>query len=308
MSILTARDISLELDDKAQARRKDPKVVYGIPWPWKGMNILTGGIQPGEMAILMARPGKGKTAFMCQVAIDVARWVKENEPKQCVRLVICESSAYAIQMRMACAMAGVSQRKVRSGHLSNEQYTRFRKALDELARLPIEYLEPESLAQTRHFIREGRLTTNEPTGLKTAWWAVDYLQIHPYIPDKDLGLYQMTTKLSNAFRELAKQVAPGLVLSQMSRAIDNPNRKDKNPQLSDLRESGAIEQDASLVIAPMKDTDDVAVPEPLSNAPVPGCLRILKHRNGPLGDVPVEWFPMLMRYEDRSTGWSEEAA
>lgn len=290
---VTARDVGVKLYRRMQERVADPRLIWGIPWGFAGLDQMTGGIQREEMSIVMARPGVGKSFFMGQVGLNVARWLLTDEgrkrfPDHVVRLVLCEMSAESFQDRMVCGLAKLQARRVRAGRLNAQQQQQYVDAVSTIAKLPIEYLDaPTGFEATERFITEGS---------PCAWWGVDYIGIHP---SRELDPYRRVTALAQGFRRLAREVAPGLVLSQMSRACEK--REDKRPMLSDLRESGALEQEASGVVGGLYREDIyVKVPDEDRLLPRPAELLVLKQRNGPIGTVPLIWVPAM-------PGWVDEA-
>lgn len=283
-------------------RAKSPAKVWGLPWGFPGLDEITGGMHTGNngLAILMARPGVGKSFFLGQVAVSVARYLLTDEgqqryPDRAVKLVLAEMTAESFQERMVCAMAGVSQRNVRSGFLTPAQRRLYEDAARELVNLPIEYLDDSTcFADTRRFLlREGQ---------DMAFFGVDYLGIHPgsgnhYVDNDD---YKRVNFLSAGFREITKSVAPGLVLAQMNRNVESSTRKDKRPMLSDIRDSGKVEQDAGVIMGLYRPDLYLDVPDSEKRRPKPAELTVIKHRNGPLGTVELLWCPDMPGFTDIS--------
>ena len=293
---LTVEQVSRDLVKRARDRAADPRKIWGIPWGFAGVDALTGGIHSEEMTVMMARPGVGKTQLMGQFALNVAEYLLTPEgkrlyPNQVVKLVLCEMSAASFQQRIVCYRAKVGQRKVREGTLSREGLARYEEAAESIAHLPIEYLDtPSSLEDTQQWVT---------TGKKTAWWAVDYIGIHPGGPKLDAqSQYIRVTALSKAFREVCKYHAPGLILSQMNRDIEK--REDPRPRLSDLRDAGTVEQDAWNVMGLHRDDALSAISIEDQDREKPASLYIIKHRNGPLGIVELSWVPRSGAYMDVS--------
>ena len=293
---LTVEQVSRDLVKQARERAADPKTIWGIPWGFPGLDALTGGIHREEMTVLMARPGVGKTAMMGQVALQVAEWLqtpegKREHPGEVVKLVLCEMSALSFQQRILCYKAKVSSRRVREGRMTPEKQRDYEVAAEAIAGLPIEYLDhPSSLEETLRWLE---------TGNKPAWFAVDYIGIHPLGPKfAGVGQWQKVTTLSQGFREVCKSLAPGLVLAQMNR--DFSKRQDPRPQLVDLRDSGSLEQDAWNVLALHREDALYAVNSEDMNRPKDATLFVLKHRNGPLGPVEMKWIPLAGAYVDVS--------
>jgi replicative DNA helicase len=251
------------------------------------------------MSLLMARPGVGKSLFAGQVALSAAQWLKEGEgaqrlPGHVVKIVLCEMTKEAFQDRMACALAGVNQRRVRSGFLTAEQLQSYHLALDVVADLPLEYLDDtSSLTETTNFIRRGN---------KPAWWLLDYIGNHPSGNERiDNEDYRRVSYVSSGLRELTKHFCPGLVVVQMNRSVESSMRKDKRPMLSDLRDSGKLEQDASGVVMGLYRPDIYAeIPAEERSRPKQAELVVLKQRNGPVGTVELMWLPQKPGWADVS--------
>ena len=292
---LTSETVSRDLARRLRERMADPRHVWGIPWGLPGLDDLTGGIHEEEMTIMMARPGCGKTAFLGQTALSVATYLtseegRERYPGKCVKLVLCEMSAQSFQQRLVCQKAGVSMRRVREGRLTREQLTRYDAAAEAVARLPIVYLdEPTSLQGTVKWLRE------DP---KPAWYAVDYIGIHPLAPTggKEMSQWARVSALSAGFRWACKTIAPGLILAQMNR--DCEKREDTRPKLSDLRDSGSLEQDAWNVMGLWREDVFTRSADEDRNRAKPASLFMLKQRNGPTGTIELLWSPVHMSFKD----------
>jgi replicative DNA helicase len=300
---LTVKEVSSELVRAARERAKDPRKVWGIPWGFPGLDSMTGGIQREEMTVLMARPGVGKSAFMGQTALQVAEWLQTAEgqrrhPDQVVKLVVCEMSAFSFQQRIVCYKARVSMRRAREGNLTPEQMDRYEEAAEAIAGLPIEYLDsPTSLEDTVRWLS---------TGKKTAWFALDYIGIHPVDPRMEsASQWQKVTALSKGFREVCKSVAPGLILAQMNRECEK--RDDTRPRMSDLRDSGSLEQDAWNILGLWREDVFALVSEEDRDRAKPASLIVLKQRNGPLGVVELQWVPRAGAFLDVSNLAEEDS-
>ena len=294
----TARDVSIELVNRLKERRANPGAVWGIPWPFPGFNALTGGIHKEEMTIMMARPGVGKTSIACQIALSIAEWAKAEKIDKVVRVVSAEMSPASVQQRILCMKANVSSRKVREGRVTDEEADRYIAAAREMAMMPIEYLEPTSIDETVTWLK----AANEKP---TLWFVVDYLQKMPYRSGASANAYQKTSEISAMLTETCLKVAPGLVLAQMNR--DSEKRADRRPQLSDLRDSGTIEQDASNVWGIYREDVYNKLAQEFAGDPKDAELWLLKQRNGPNpAMVPAIWFPPLMTYVDSTKSHEEQ--
>lgn len=294
----TAAEVSKELLSRAKARVADPKRVWGVPYGYPSLDENTGGMQQHEVTILMARPGVGKTAFFAEVAAKVARWTLDNRPGEVVKLVLVEMTMQQFQERLAASLADVTLKKIRSGDLDRDEFDRLEYALEELALLPIEYLDsPRSIDHTMTWL---------DSGSKAAMFGVDYIQIHPFRPGR-FSPTERVSELSTAFRSAAKEIAPGFLLSQMSRLVEDPKRTDKRPQLPDLRDSGQLEADAAVVLGLYRQDIYLRPSMSQQDRPKPAELLILKNRNGGLGTVPMVWHPAQVRFSDAGEGLQPEA-
>lgn len=292
--------VAKTLLERAIARKNDPREVWGISWGVPRLNKYTGGIQREEMTLLMARPGVGKTSMMEDITISVADWMETPDGwdyldthglgQGVMRLVLIEMSAENFQLRLTCKLADVSLRDVREGKLTPEEWERFKAATKTVAMLPIEYLDDtQSLDQTARFLSQ----KDRPT----IWWALDYLQIHPTGQRGQQGDTGAINLISSTLRDIAKNVAPGLVLSQMTREVDK--REDKRPQLSDLRGSGQLEADAANVLGIYRGDIYTRVADEQRNEARPAELLLLKQRNGDSNvTIDMWWYPDRMTFEE----------
>lgn len=292
-SVQTADAVSRSLYARLKERVADPRKVWGLPWGFSGLDEMTGGIHKQEMTLAFARPAVGKSFFLAQAALNAAYYLltddgKARYPDQVVRLVLCEMSADQFQDRLICNMAHLQPRRVRSGHLSEPEQRAYHRAANELARLPVEYLdEPGNMANVEEFVRAGK---------RCALWGLDYIGI---MPDREADPYRRISRLSGQCRQLCRDVAPGLVLAQMSRSVEK--REDKRPLLSDLRDSGSLEQDAVNAIGLYRDDVYKKVADEDRLLPRPAEFIVLKQRNGPIGTVNVTWMP-------EPPGWVDPSA
>lgn len=293
----TAAAVSAQLKEDARARAQDQRLVWGIPWGFNGLDQLTGGIHQGQLSLIAARPGVGKSFFVGQVAVHVAEYLntpdgRSRYPNQVVKLVLCEMDEGSFQQRLICQRAKVNMKRVKAGRMTPEQHARFDRAADEIAALPIRYLDsPVSLDGTRKWLEQGP---------KCAWWCVDYVGIHPAGGGIDEGNpYRKVSFLSGGFRDIARYVAPGLLVCQLSRKAEA--REDKRPQLADLRDSGNLEQDASgIVMAIYRPDIYLKTADVDRDMPKDAELLVLKARNSEIGTVNMFWSPTLPGFVDNS--------
>jgi replicative DNA helicase len=240
----------------------------GVPTGFAPLDDILAGLQKANLVVLAARPSFGKTAL----ALDIARHaaVEENIP---VAIFSLEMSRAEIVDRLIAAQAPVNLWQLRTGRLQKDSFELINEALDRLSRAHI-YIDDtpsQTVLQIRAMAR--RIQAEEPLGLLV----VDYLQLVSPFRETE-SVVQQVTEISRGLKSLARELdIPVLAVSQLSRAVES--RPDKRPQLSDLRESGSIEQDADVVLL-IHQPNRNKTTGPEENL----CeIIIAKHRNGPIG-------------------------
>lgn len=247
----------------------------GVPTGFAQLDNLLSGLQKSDLVILAARPSVGKTTL----ALDIARHVgiKENIP---VGIFSLEMATEQLVDRMLAAEAHVDSWRLRTGRLSpdSDEFPRIREAMDRLAKAPI-YIDDEvsnNILQMRAMAR--RLQTEHGLGLII----IDYLQLISWHKSSHDSLVQQVTEISRSLKGLARELdVPVVALSQLSRAVEQ--RNSPVPKLSDLRESGSIEQDADVVMFLYREDRYKDDSEKRNITEV----QIAKHRNGPLGKISL---------------------
>jgi replicative DNA helicase len=266
----------------------------GVATHFDGLDNILSGFQRSELIILGARPSFGKTAF----ALDVARNVAlEGKP---VGIFSLEMSREQVIDRFIAAQAQVPLWRLRTGRLSNEmEFRMIQQAFDDLSKAPIFIDDTPSpnVMQMRSMAR--RLQIEH--GLELL--IIDYLQLAQPRSNSE-SLVQQVTEISHGLKSLARELnIPVLAVSQLSREVDK--RETKIPRLSDLRESGSLEQDADVVLfIYRKDRERMDVPEEEQNI---AEIIISKNRNGPLGSVQLRFDPEKVSFRNIDTRRAEEA-
>ena len=257
--------------DQIERLHEDPDSAIGVKSGFYQLDEMTGGFQPASLVILAARPSVGKTSLALNIAQHVA--VKEKVP---VAVFSLEMSRYDLTSRLLCAEANVNSRLVRTGKLSETDWQKIANAMGTLSEGQIYIDDRPTLTALELRARARRLQIKHNIGLVV----VDYIQLM-YGTGRAENRNQEVSEISRSLKALARELdIPVVALSQLSRAPEQ--RGDHKPQLSDLRESGAIEQDADLVMFIYR--------EGLHNDEVnrnKAELIVAKHRNGPIGDVPL---------------------
>ena len=254
-------------------------LLRGLATGFTELDNLLSGLQKSDFIIIGARPSLGKTSLALDIARNVA--LKEDVP---VGIFSLEMSREQVVDRLIAAQSNVPLWKLRTGRVSDDtEFQMIQKALDTLSKTPIFIDDTPSpnILQMRSMAR--RLQVERGLGLII----VDYLQlIAPRHTSSQVNMVQQVTEISRGLKGLARELnVPLIALSQLSRSVDK--RDNRVPQLSDLRESGSIEQDADVVLfIYRKDRDDPNTPPEEQGI---AEIKIAKHRNGPLGSVKLKF-------------------
>jgi replicative DNA helicase len=261
----------------------------GLATGFRDLDDLTSGLQPGNLVIVAARPGIGKSSLAMNIARNVA---VQHEP---VAMFSLEMSRYEIGMRLLCAEARVPWDRIRNKRVGPDDWTRVVSAGETLHDAPLSIVDAGNVNIVDIRAKARRLKTGRE-GLSLI--IVDYLQLMtgPVTRRQD-NRQQEVAEISRSLKLLAKELkVPILALSQLNR---NPEaRADKRPQLSDLRESGSLEQDSDVVMFIHRDDAD---PEKKREAE----LIIAKHRNGPTGSIRLSFEPSLTQFRNAARGQTE---
>lgn len=262
------------------------EAITGIPSGFKDLDVLTSGFQPGDLIIVGGRPGMGKTAFALNIAQHVGIELKEP-----VAIFSLEMSKEQLAMRMLCAESMVNASYVRKGFISKQDWPKLTKAAGRLADAPI-FIDDSSAITVLDVRAKARRLKKERGGLSLI--VVDYLQLM-----KSRGSFerreQEISDISRALKALAKELKiPVIALSQLNRAVEQRGG-DKRPGLADLRESGAIEQDADVIIFLYRD-EIYNKNNPANKGKAE--VIIAKQRNGPTGVVNLTYLADCTRFVD----------
>jgi replicative DNA helicase len=259
--------------------------ITGVPAGFRELDLLTSGFQPGNLVILAARPSMGKSALGLCIAANLG--VRHQIP---VALFTLEMSKSEVTQRMMCSEAKVESQRLRTGRLAPDDWPRLTAACDRLMKAPIYVDDTGSTTIMELRSKARRLKSREPSlGLII----VDYLQL--MASDRNVeSRVQEVSQISRALKVLARELeVPILAMSQLSRAVEQ--RHDKRPILSDLRDSGSIEQDSDLVFFVYRDeyymgeeSDQQGIAE----------VILAKHRNGPTGMIKLSWLRRYAKFAD----------
>ncbi len=268
------------------------ELITGLSMGFTELDRLTAGLQPADLIIVAARPGLGKTSL----ALNVAQYVATKADKV-VGIFSLEMAAPQLVTRMLCAEARVDGHKVRSGYLSKEDWTRLAKAMSRLAKSRIFIDDTPGLSIVEIRSKARRLKAEHGLDLLV----VDYLQLMSGTGGGNRARFenrqQEISAISRSLKGLAKELTiPVIAISQLSRAPEQ-RRGDHRPQLSDLRESGSIEQDADVVLFIYREDQYKRSDEPDEDGGVAQII-IGKQRNGPLGTVKLAFIDQWTKFEN----------
>jgi replicative DNA helicase len=271
--------------EKAEAVEHRDLVVTGVPTGFRGLDTLTSGLQKQDLVVIAGRPSMGKTSLALALAQHAA-----IESNAVVGIFSLEMSAEALAMRMLCSEANVDAQKFRSGFLSNEEWARLGKALGKLADARIFIDDTPAISVLEMRAKARRLATEQK---QLDLIMVDYLQLMSGSTRRTESRQQEVSQISRELKALAKELnVPLIALSQLSRAPEN--RTDHRPQLADLRESGAIEQDADLVAFIYREEVYNRSDENKNIAE----LIVAKQRNGPTDTVYLAFLNQFAKFTD----------
>jgi len=264
--------------------------VTGVPTGFRDLDTLTGGWQRSDLIIIAGRPSSGKTAFALSLAANAA--LHRNKPTV-TGIFSLEMSMQQLIMRLLCADARVDAHAVRTGRLPEDEWKRLSMGAGRLARANIFIDDTAALGILELRAKARRLKAEHNAGLII----VDYLQLMQG-PRAAENREKEISAISRSLKALAKELdIPVIALSQLSRAVEG--RTDKRPILSDLRESGAIEQDADVVM--FVHRPEMYIDPRSDKAPeVQGRAEIIvgKQRNGPIDDIPLAFVRRYARFEN----------
>lgn len=291
--LIGVKDLVKESFDRLEKIFSEGRRITGLATGYSGLDNETAGLQPSELIILAARPSMGKTALALNMAENVA--LRQREP---VAIFSLEMSKESLLLRLLASHARVDAHKFRTGHMNREDWGHVTKSLAELGEAPIWIDDSASSTVLEMGAKARRLKRDRGLSLVI----VDYIQlVVPSTNRRNSNRQEEVSSISRSLKALAKELkVPVVVLSQLTRA---PEREDRKPQLADLRESGAIEQDADVVLfinRPNFYKTDMAE-EDRAKAEI----IIAKQRNGPTGNLNFVFLSRHTRFEEAAPdAWS----
>lgn len=288
-------DLVMEAIDEIEEMVANPGSLNGLSTGFSELDKMTNGLHGGEMFILAARPSMGKTSFVMNIVESLA--VDQKLPCAVFSL---EMSAKQLVQRLLCSRARINMQNLQSGVMKQADIQNLTRAARELSEAPIVIDDTPSISilELRHKTRRFR----DQHGIKAI--AIDYLQLMRSTSKRaQENRQQEIAEISSGIKGLAKELdIPALVLAQLNR---NPEgREGGKPRLSDLRESGSIEQDADIVGLLVRSEYYASDEEEKEDVAGEGELIIAKQRNGPTGEVKLSFLKQYMRFETRA--WEGE--
>ncbi len=276
--------------EQLEALRDKKDEFTGVPSGFVELDRITGGWQPSDLIIVAARPGMGKTAFTLSMARNAA--VRTNTP---VAIFSLEMSADQLVKRLLSSETSIPGENIRRGNLTQKQWDRLTRSIDQLSKAPI-YIDDTPAINVFDLRAKCRRLASQ---YHVQLFIIDYLQLMSGTQERgrqSASREQEISRISRSLKAISKELnTPVIALSQLNRSVETRGG-DKRPQLSDLRESGAIEQDADLVLF-------IYRPEYYGLSEVPDDptteIIIAKHRNGAVGRVTLNFNKQFARFEEQ---------
>lgn len=280
--LVSLEQILTESFDRMEELHRGGGKLRGIPTGWRDLDNMTAGLQQSDLIILAARPAMGKTTLVTNLAYNVA-----TKAKKSVLFFSLEMSKEQLVDRMLADASGVDAWNIRTGNLSDDDFEKLSHAMGEMAEAPIFIDDTPGVTVLEMRTKARREAHNNPLGLII----IDYLQLMQGSGRSDGNRVQEVSEISRGLKLIARELnVPVIALSQLSRSVET--RSPQIPQLSDLRESGSIEQDADIVAFIYRE----AYYNPETERQNVTDLIIAKHRNGPVGKVELYFHPERLRF------------
>ncbi len=286
-NIQTLENLIEKSIDRLNELSQNGSSLIGFSSGFKDLNKQTQGLQRGDLIVVAGRPSMGKTSFAMNIAEN---FLLNEDVKGGVLVFSLEMPGESLTTRLLASHAKINQQNVRSASLSNEELKRFMDSSSKLRELPL-YIDDSSLLSPMELrARARRVSRQEEHGLSLI--VVDYLQLMQ-LPGSTENRVNQISEISRSLKALAKELnVPVIALSQLNRAVEQ--RPNKRPMMADLRDSGAIEQDADLILFIYRDEVYNEDSEEGNKAEI----IIGKQRNGPIGTVNLSFLKEFTRFED----------
>ena len=284
---------------------KNEEGIVGVPTGLTDLDDRLGGLHKSDLVIIAGRPSMGKTALATNIAFNAAKKLQESGKKSSIAFFSLEMSSEQLSTRILAEQSRIKSNDIRRGRISDEQFDKFIETSKNISELPLFIDETPAISIAAVSNRARRI--KRLFGLDMI--VVDYIQLMRAINTKD-GRVQEISEITQGLKAIAKELSvPVLALSQLSRAVEM--RDDKKPQLSDLRESGSIEQDADVVMFVFREAYYLERKEPrpatvehaewqakMNEVSNLAEIMISKQRHGPTGNVMLEFEAMFTKFRD----------
>jgi replicative DNA helicase len=280
---IAIKDVLPQTIDRLDMLHQTPGEIRGVPSGFTQLDKKTTGFQAGDLIVIAGRPSMGKTTLAVNIAENAA--IAKGVPSAIFSM---EMSAEQLTLRLIASLGRVNQTHLRTGNFSEEDWSRIQGAMAQLSVAPLYVDETPALTPTEVRARARRLKREHGLGLIV----VDYLQLMQVSGTKENRATEIS-EISRSLKALAKELqVPVIALSQLNRAVEQ--RTDKKPVMSDLRESGAIEQDSDLILLIYRDE----VYDPNTTRRGVADIIIAKQRNGPIGEIQLTFLGEYTRFEN----------
>ena len=284
---------------------KNEEGIVGVPTGLKDLDDRLGGLHKSDLVIIAGRPSMGKTALATNIAFNAAKKIQESGEKSSIAFFSLEMSSEQLSTRILAEQSRIKSNDIRRGKISEEQFDKFIETSKDISELPL-YID-ETPAITIAALSNRARRIKRLYGLEMV--VIDYIQLMR-ATNSNNSRVQEISEITQGLKALAKELSvPVLALSQLSRAVEQ--RDDKKPQLSDLRESGSIEQDADVVMFVYRESYYLQSKEPrpatvehaewqakMNEVSHLAELIIQKQRHGPTGNVMLEFEAMFTKFKD----------
>ncbi len=292
--------------DMASAAYKNEEGIVGVPTGLRDLDDRLGGLHQSDLIIVAGRPSMGKTALATNIAFNAAKKLQENGKKSSIAFFSLEMSSEQLSTRILAEQSRIKSNDIRRGRISDEQFDKFIETSKDISELPLYIDETPAISIAALSNRARRI--KRLFGLDMI--VVDYIQLMRGSFNNKDGRVQEISEITQGLKAIAKELSvPVVALSQLSRAVEQ--RDDKKPQLSDLRESGSIEQDADVVMFVYREAYYLERKEPrpatvehaewqakMNEVSNLAEIIIGKQRHGPTGNVMLEFEAMFTKFKD----------
>ena len=307
-SFVTFKDALKETIDMATAAYKNDQGIVGVPSGLSDLDDRLGGLHKQDLIIIAGRPSMGKTALATNIAFNASLNIKKKNLKTSVAFFSLEMSSEQLSTRILAEQSRIKSNDIRRGKINQDDFERFIEASKNLETLPLHIDDTPAITISALSNRARRLKRKEGLDLIV----IDYIQLMKSSGYRNEGRVLEIAEITQGLKALAKELdVPVLALSQLSRQVEQ--REDKKPQLSDLRESGSIEQDADVVMFVFREqyylekqepkpgtAEHVEWQERMSQIHNEAEIIIGKQRHGPTGVIKLEFESAFTKFKDSS--------